>query len=360
MTPYLRQLLGFFKASFKALLRTPAGWLFGFLFPVIFVLLFGFISSNNDPNINVGILYDDSTIYAPIKSAFENLEIYTLTEDDNLEYMLDLLEQGKLDGVIRILPGNSVRLYVNQNQPQNISVISQTLEKTNTEITYQQNQITDTAFKIEFSEVNSREARYIDFVLPGILGYSIMSSTVFGVAFSFLTLRKENVLKRLFAGPARVSAFILGESFSRGIFILLQNLALILIAALTFGYSPRDGFIGYLNSFVVLIIGLLVFLGFGYLVAGFAKSDEVVSPLANLIVIPQFILAGTFFPVSNLPNWLSFIARLMPLYHFNESMRKITLEGGTLMDLNILGFMSALIFWGIVAYYLASRVFKVN
>jgi ABC-2 type transport system permease protein len=356
----LRQFLGFFKASFTTLLRTPSAWTFGFLFPVVFVILFGFISTDSKPEIKIGLVKDDASFYQPLKKSFESVQIFKVTESEDRENLEKNLEQGNLDGVIRIDSKNEVVFTSNANKPENVSVIKESLEKINTELTLQKNRDNQKIFKITESKINSRQSNYIDFVLPGILGYSIMSAAVFGVAFSFFTLRKDKVLKRLFASPAKVSSFILGEAASRSIFILLQNLALILVAAIIFQFSPRNGFLGLLEMGVVMFIGLLVFLGFGYSVAGFAKSDEVATPIANLFVFPQFILAGTFFPVSSLPSWLAFIAKLMPLYSFNQAIRYITIDGMSIFSLPVLQLLGFLSLWGFASFFLASKVFRVK
>lgn len=360
MQRYFRQLFGFFITSFKALWRTPSGWLFGFLFPVIFVVIFGYISNDSKPEIKVGFVYDDSSIYAPIKSSFEASSIFVVTEKEQSSELNDDLANGNLDAFIQIKSKSEVLLVTNANRPENVSAIKQTLDKINTELTLSQLEVPNKAFVVEPTELNSRKTRYIDFVLPGILGYSIMTSAIFGVAYSFLTLRKDNVLKRFFAGPSKISAFILGESMSRSIFILLQNALLLAVAATMFGYTPRNGLSGFFEIGVVIAVGLLTFLGFGYAVAGVAKSDEVVSPVANLIVLPQFILAGTFFTVSSLPNWLQMLTKFMPLYHFNEAIRAISIDGAHLLDKQVFTPIGILIVWSVVVYGLASKFFKVR
>jgi ABC-2 type transport system permease protein len=327
---------------------------------VVFVILFGFISTDSKPEITVGLVKDDASFYQPLKESFEQVEIFTITESEDFEDLENKLDQGSLDGVIRVDSKDEVVLVSNSNKPENVSVIKETLEKISTDLTLQENGNPEKVFRINQSQINSYQSRYIDFVLPGILGYSIMSAAVFGVAFSFLTLKKDKVLKRLFASPAKTSSFILGEAASRSVFILLQNVALILVAAVVFQFSPRNGFIGILEMLTVMFVGLLVFLGFGYSIAGFAKSDEVATPVANLIVFPQFILAGTFFPISSLPGWLSFIAKLMPLYSFNQAIRYIAIDGMSIFSLPVLQLLGFLSLWGFLGFFLASKVFRVK
>ena len=360
MTRSFRQFYGFFLASFKSLLRTPSALIYGFAFPVIFILLFGFLSNTTQPEIKVAFVKDDAEIYSDVKSSFESVKIFTVSEDESLSNLKRSLENGDLDAVINFDRENVVELISNSNKPENISVVSQTLEKINDKITLGRNGITENNFKITNSEVNSRQSRYIDFVLPGILGYSIMSAAIFGVAFSFVSMRKGNVLKRLFAGPSGVVPFLLGQSLSRMIYILLQNVALLVVAVIVFNFSPRNGWSGFWQILVMIILGLIVFLGFGYLVAGSAKSEDAVAPVANLVVLPQFILAGTFFPISALPDWLARITSMLPLYFFNQAVRFISIDGLNLWDSKVALPVIGLVLWGVLIYYGASKVFKVK
>ena len=107
---------------------------------------------------------------------------------------------------------------------------------------------------------------------------------------------------------------------------------------------------------IISIIALIVFLGFGFVVSGIAKNENAVPPIANLITLPQFLLAGTFFSISNFPGWLQPVSKAMPLTYLNEALRKISFEGASIFDVwyDIL----ILIVWGIIIYAIAVKVFK--
>jgi ABC-2 type transport system permease protein len=360
MTNYLQQFLGFFKAAFLSLLRTPSAWVFGFAFPVLFVIAFGFITNSDAAVVRVGVVFDDSELHGQIVEGINQTEIFELAESENEQELLDSLNEGDIDGVIKVQKTDLIELTINPRVPQNISAIVQFLDETNNEITLQKNGITEKEFAIEFVENDPRETRFIDFVLPGIIGYSVMSSAIFGVGFSFLTLRKNEVLKRIFAAPASPVMFILGQSTSRLIYVTLQNIAVLLVAFFLFNYQPYNGIAAFAEVLGVIMIGLAVFLSFGYFVAGITDNDDAIAPIANLIVFPQIILAGTFFPVSSLPTWLQTIAQIMPLYHFNEALRAVSLDGYRIWEIQTLLPLGILLIWGIIIYAVTSRVFKVT
>jgi ABC-2 type transport system permease protein len=366
MSRSFKQFWSFFTSSFKSQLRTPAAWIWGFVFPVIFIVLFGFISNNPDITVKLGIVNNDLELTSVFRQQFANVnkmtgrDTYQIVES-NRKNLENELQDGTLDAFLEVYDTNKVKLYTNANRPNNVNVIQTALREIDAELTITKNNIIDRAFVVEQDTINSREVRYLDFVLPGILGYSLLSSAVFGVAYSFLSLRQSNVLKRLFAAPTKSAAFILGQSLSRFIFIFAQTLIQLVLAMLIFDFKVNNGLFGMLQVIFVMALGLFLFLGIGYIVAGIGKTDDTVAPVANLIVFPQFILAGTFFPVENLPSeWLKVIVRVMPLYNFNEALRYLAIDGLFFWNAKVLIEIASLVIWCFVIYFIASKVFKVK
>jgi ABC-type multidrug transport system permease subunit len=436
----LRQFFTFFISSFKAQFRTPSSWVWGFLFPVVFIVMFGFVSMNPETSIKIGILKNQEDLTQALIENFSQFDnLYEITTKDSIKELLEDLRSGNLSVVVEVLPENSknknlnnlpenteiknqpkiIQTYTNSAQIQDVQIFYQALEKLNlelalkklesaefeirqikqeqsvlnpdteteksqpeendktlenkidkdniedTELSAENNskkieEIEKNIFEIQTQDIASQETRYIDFVLPGILGYSLLSSAVFGVAYSFLSLRKTQVLKRLFAAPTITQSFILGQSMSRFVFIFLQTLLQLLIAHFAFDFNPAAGKLAWFNLIFIMFISLLVFLSFGYVVAGVAKNDDVVAPMANIIVLPQFVLAGTFFAPENLPSWLQTTVRFLPLYNFNTAMRYIAIDGLNIWNISVLIEIGFLVGWGILGYFLASKVFKVK
>jgi ABC-2 type transport system permease protein len=205
-------------------------------------------------------------------------------------------------------------------------------------------------------DIPGRQYKTIDFILPGQLGFSLLSAGVFGVAFMFFSLRNTLVLKRFFATPIQRSYIVLGEGLSRVLFQLLTAIVIIAIGYFAFGFTLVHGFQTFLEMMVLSFIGLLVFMGFGFIVSGLATSDSTIPPFANLITLPQFLLAGTFFPIDRFPGWLQVIAKVLPLTHLNIAMRSVAFEGANLWDVKTE--IAILLLWGIVAYAVAIKVFR--
>lgn len=355
----LRAMFSVTKASLQALSRNPSAIVFNLVFPLIFIIVFGFISGGGF-RIDVAV-EKNSDIDNPVYKSLEQIKSVKLRTSIPDDKILSELEKGRLDAVMKISKnenGNTVvELKTTKASPEGGNIFKMMLN----EIIDKQNlsQVNDLKIpQTEFKEsvVEGRKYKTIDFILPGQLGFSLLSAGVFGTAFIFISLRQTLVIKRFFATPVNKSFILIGESLSRLIFSMFSAVIIISIGNFVFGFTLVNGFVTFLNMMMLSLIGLLVFLGFGFVVSGIAKNESAVPPIANLITLPQFLLAGTFFPISNFPEWLQPVSRILPLTYLNEAMRKISFEGANIFDVwyEIL----ILTVWGVVVYAVAVKVFK--
>ena len=128
------------------------------------------------------------------------------------------------------------------------------------------------------------------------------------------------------------------------------------IGHFAFKFTLVHGLTTFLSIMVLSFIALVLFMGFGFIVSGVAKSESTIPPLANLFTLPQFLLAGTFFSIDNFPTWMQPFCKILPLTHFNNAMRDIAFEGNSLMD--SWGDISVLFIWIVVVYAAAFKLFK--
>lgn len=204
--------------------------------------------------------------------------------------------------------------------------------------------------------ITGRKYKYIDFLLPGMLGFSLLSSGVFGTAFVFLSLRLTLVIKRFFATPVKRYSIVLGEMLARLVFSLLGAVFIILVGHYAFGFTLIHGVITVLNMLLLATIGLIIFMGFGFVISGIAKNESSIPPISNIITMPQFLLSGTFFSITAFPGWLQNISKILPLTYLNDAMREVAFEGAGLGDVThqllILGI------WFVGIYAVAVKTFK--
>lgn len=196
----------------------------------------------------------------------------------------------------------------------------------------------------------------IDFILPGQLGFSILFSTLFGIAFTFFNLRETLVLKRFYASPVNRLNILLGIGASRLFFQLINVVVLILVGHSFLNFTLLNGVGTFLEMVIMTIYMLFILLGVGLIFSSIVKSDTSIPLLINLFGFPQMLLSGTFFSIDVFPDWLRPICRALPLTQFNDAIRKISFEGAHLTDcwkqIGILGI------WAVVIYVIAVRVFK--
>ena len=346
-------MLAITKASLKAIFRSPSAVIFSFVFPFIFILVFGFVGGNGGvPVYKIAISKGCDTSNALFDSIKASKRIKIVQFDDTNALRTSLLK-GKIACVLNISKtGAAVPAY-------EYSIKTTTASINNT---ISNNSFADrpTYSKPDFDYARDvekvREYSTIDFILPGQLGFSLLSSGVFGVAFMFFSLRNTLVLKRFFATPISRTYIVLGEGLARVIFQMLTAIVIILAGRFLFGFTLVNGFLTLMDMLFLSFIGLIVFMGFGFIVSGLAKSESTIPPFANLITLPQFLLGGTFFSVEAFPRWLQPISKALPLTHLNTAMRAVAFEGQSLWDVkNEIGI---LLLWGVIVYAVAIKVFK--
>jgi ABC-2 type transport system permease protein len=361
--PYsqLKATLSITRASLKAMFRSPSAVIFSLAFPIIFILVFGFIGGRSSFNFNIALTPTSDTT-SPIYHWMENDSNVIIQKGPYQESATKLLK-GKLDAIVSIDQSkDSTSNYVITIQTSSVSIqngqlFKSVLKEVIAQISEQQMpHLKKFAIIQTPPPVQARVYQTIDFILPGQLGFSMLSAGVFGAAFVFFNLRQTLVLKRFFATPIKRGNIIIGEGLSRLLFQLMAAFILILIGHFFFKFTLVNGVTTFLEMLFICALGLTIFMGFGFIVSGVAKNETSIPPFANLITLPQFLLAGTFFSIDNFPAWLQPISRAMPLTYMNDAMRKVAFEGLSLWDVKMQ--LGVMVLWGIIVFFVAVRVFK--
>jgi ABC-type multidrug transport system permease subunit len=196
-------------------------------------------------------------------------------------------------------------------------------------------------------------SRYIDFLIPGLLGMNLLGSGIWGVGFSVVQARQRKLLKRYMATPMRRSHYLLSFIFSRLVFLLLEVVALVGFGWLLFGVAVRGSFA---TLIAITILGAFAFAGLGLLVASRAKTIEGVSGLMNLVMLPMWILSGTFFSYSRFPEAMIPFVKALPLTALNDSLRAIMIDGAGLTSLGAP--LAVVVAWGAVSFIVALKIFR--
>ena len=352
------------RASFKAIFNQPTAVVFSLLFPIIFILIFGAFGGGGSPTYRITFSKDSDTTNALYDVLKNHPAIRVASYPDSNALNKDLT-RGRLTAVLTIketkdsadVPRFTIDLSSTTASNNTLPAFRQVLEYTKLKFeSFMSGNKTEyvTMGKENIAEV--RKYRQIDFILPGQLGFSILFSTLFGIAFTFYTLREQLVLKRFYASPVHRVNILLGIGMSRLFFQLINVVVLILFGHFFLNFTLQHGALTFVEMLLLSIIMLFLLMGVGLIFSSVVKSDSSIPLLINLFGFPQMLLSGTFFPIDVFPKWLQEICNLLPLTQFNNAMRKISFEGLSILEcwkeIGILGI------WMVVVYVILSRVIK--
>jgi ABC-2 type transport system permease protein len=174
--------------------------------------------------------------------------------------------------------------------------------------------------------IQSRELRYIDYLVPGILGMSLMFTGIFG-GLPLIQQRQARIIKRLGCTPLRRSMLVFGDLAFRVILVLITAALIILVGRLVFDVQMIGNWFSLCG---IVLLGTLVFSSLGYLVAAFVKTEEGAIPIINVITFPMMFLSGTFFEVTNMPSFIEPVVKVLPLTYLGDALRQIMVDGSPL------------------------------
>jgi ABC-2 type transport system permease protein len=349
-------------ASFKQFIRDKTALFFTFAFPLLFMLIFGLVFSNEgDISYDIGLVRsDNSPAAAEIAQALGKIPIFSISEG-NLDDKLKELKDGDIKAVV-VIPAAlesslgsgqtaNITVYYDPSQSSSVQIILPVLREAINGIN---RQLTQQPVLLQLSEesIQAKNLRAIDYLVPGILAMSILFLALFG-GLPLVQWREKQVLKRFGATPLRRSTLISSQVVYRLILAVLQTVIIVAVARLVFKVQMVGD---WLILFGVVLIGTLTFVSLGYLAVSRAKTTEGAMPIIQLIQFPMLFLSGIFFPVEMLPNFMRPILAAMPLTYLGDALRQIMVGATPLYPMSTdLAVMAA---WLVVCLVLSIRLFR--
>jgi ABC-2 type transport system permease protein len=211
------------------------------------------------------------------------------------------------------------------------------------------------AIQLPEEKVTTPGRRYIDFLIPGLLGFGLMSSSVWGLGWGLVQMRMGKLLKRLVATPMRKADLLASFILSRLLLALVETAFFLTFARFLFGVHVAGSLVSF---FLIAAAGALSFGGLGLLVASRAQNSETAGGLMNLVTLPMTVLSGVFFSASHFPGWMQPLVKALPLTAVIDSLRAISIGGASILSQG--GPLLVLLLWGVLAFVLALRVFRWN
>ena len=196
-------------------------------------------------------------------------------------------------------------------------------------------------------------SRYVDWLIPGLVGMNLMGTSMWGIGFSIVMARLRKLLKRLTASPMRRRDYLLAHVAWRVVFLAPEAAVPLLFGAFVLG-MPVHGAI--VDIAVVCLFGALSFGGLGLLMASRVKTFEAISGLLNITMVPMWVVGGVFFSASNFPQALQPLIQVVPLTALNNALRSVILEGSSLQG--VARELTILAAWGLSGFAIALKIFR--
>jgi ABC-type multidrug transport system permease subunit len=333
-------------ARLREFYREPEAifWVYGF--PLLMVVALG-IAFRNKPVEQITVDIQEGPAAAQIAEALGKQPKFRVTTA-NADICHRRLRTGKTDAVIIALPSHYEYRF-DPTRPESL------LARNAVDDALQRAAGRKDSVPTSDQELKEVGARYIDFLVPGLLGMNIMGGGLWGVGFVTVDMRIRKLLKRFLATPMKKRDFLLGLMISRLLFLVPEVVFLLVFAWLAFGVVIQGSI---LSVIVLVLLGACSFAGLGLLVASRAKTLEAVSGLMNLVMLPMWILSGIFFSSDRFPEAVQPFIKALPLTPLIDAFRAVLLDGASLASQwSQIAILAA---WGIGSFVLALRWFRWN
>lgn len=357
----------FSRLNTKRFFRDRLALFFGVLFPLIFLFVFGSISGGSGGvSFRVAVINNSDSAFS--KQYVQQLETNKVFKVDKVivteSAAKDKMGKSQLDGTI-LLPVDFGQTKPGQNYPsgqsqviytQNnvsagqtlVSLLDASFKSINAKFT----NVSD-PFTVAGKQLNEKSLTSFDYTFAGLLGFSIIGLGIFGPVNVFPELKKQGILRRLHTTPLKVWQYFVATMISQAI-IGLVSLSVMFAVALTVFHLKVVG--NWFEIVTYLIFSIIVILGIGLAIGGWARNERQAAPLSNIVVFPMMFLSGTFFPRFLMPHWLQTGSNYLPLTPVIDGIRMLVTEGKHLTNLGPeLGLLAV---WIIVIYAIAFRLFR--
>src|SRR5437764_7340494 len=336
----MRQTLRLFGLLLRAYLRDRTALFFSLIVPLMLMVIFGYLNLGEFGRVSLAI--DDqakNSASDQLTTILKGIDTLDVTESST-DAALTKLRRTELDMLVVIpadfaiapaRPGQTVpqvTVYGDDARPQQVAVGRQIVAQVIDRLSFA---VTQTApvIGVKDETVQGVRLRYVDFLVPGILGVNIMQLAIFSVAFALVADKQRGVLRRIMATPVRVPNLLAAHVLTRLVIATGQVAVLLLVALVLFNVTIVGGLAPLL---VIALLGSVLFLTIGFALAGWATSENQVPAIAQLITLPQFFFSGVFFSKEAAPAVIRPITNLLPLTFLNDALREISVQGATLWD----------------------------
>ena len=332
---------------FREFIREPEAVFWTFIFPILLAAGLGIAFRQRGPEqLQIGVVGNAATAAAVVDALKKDSTLIVQTYDDSAAALA--LRTGRI--ALLVIPGSvrdSIRFVFDRDRSEaaNARVLVDRAVQTGAGRV--------DPVRTRDTYVTEAGSRYIDFLIPGLLGMNLMGSSVWGIGFSIVTARSKKLLKRFMATPMSRVQYLLSFLASRMVFLILEVVTLIGFGYWAFGVPLRGSLV---TLFLIAFLGAVSFGGLGLLAASRARTTEAVSGIMNFIMLPMWIFSGVFFSSSNFPQVVQPFVKALPLTAVNDALRANMLEGASLAA--VTPQLLIILAWGLVTFFAALKLFR--
>lgn len=361
----MRSVFTLSKVITRRFMRDKTALFFTFLFPLIFLIVFGFIfKGGNDANFNVAIFNkSESELSQSFMQTAQESGVLTIKDVADEELAKQKISRSEIDAYLIIpesfgsldqsgKPSGQIILRYSEGNEQTGSALNAFLGSVVSGINNSISPYSPPVIIVSEPQNINKVSRF-DYVLAGLLGFSIMSLGIFGVVNGFVSDKKTGAIARLRVTPLKAWQLIVATALNKVIVAFMSVVLMLVVSATIFGFRMKGDWFSFI---VVTVLSALCMFGIGLGLGGWARSEEQAAPLANLVTFPMMFLSGVFFPVFIMPQFLQTISKYIPLTPIVDSFRLILTEGYTLLDLG--SQLLIISIWTLLAYIIAAKVFR--
>jgi ABC-2 type transport system permease protein len=357
----------FVKINTKRFFRDKLAIFFTVGFPLIFLFVFGSLNSGpRDLSFDVALINESQSVLAKqfVEQAEKSGVLKVKKEVTSLAQATDKMSRSELDAAIvlpkefgevqpgQATPSGQAKVVYTQNSEQSGQALSSILDAQFKSLNAQYVQQA-APFTVASEKLNERSLSAFDYTFAGLLGFAIIGMGIFGPVNVFPELKKMGILRRLSTTPLRVWQYFLATMIGQAVIGLL---ALAVMFGVAIGVFKLQVVGNYFELGIFLVLSIIMILGIGLALGGWARNERQAAPLSNIVVFPMMFLSGTFFPRFIMPEWLQNISSVLPLTPVIDGIRLITTEGKHLLDIAPqLGLVGI---WMIIIYIIAFKVFR--
>lgn len=332
---------------FREFIREPEAVFWTFIFPILLAAGLGIAFRQRGPDkVQVGVVSGTAGGAGVVQSLARDSTLVVAMYDDSSAARA--LRTGRV--ALLVVPGSakdSVRYVYDRGRSEAVSA------RLMVDRAVQTGAGRVDAVRATDTYVTEAGSRYIDFLIPGLLGMNLMGSSIWGLGFSIVTARSKKLLKRLMATPMSRVQYLLSYLCSRLVFLILEVVTLVGFGHWAFGVPLRGSLA---TLFLICLLAAVSFGGLGLLTASRARTTEAVSGIMNFIMLPMWIFSGVFFSSANFPRAIQPFIKLLPLTAVNDALRANMLEGASFAA--VTPQMLVIIVWGVVTFFAALKLFR--